>query len=477
MYRQLYEQMRSEIESGRWPTSQRLPATRELAGTLGLNRATVAAAYELLQKDGLISGHVGRGSFVCAGAAAKGGLHWDELLGAGERLLSAAQSSGSTAISFAAARPSSLLFPVGDFREVCAEVAASDRLPEILQLGSPNGYGPLREYLAAEARREGAMRASDDILVSSGCQQAIDLLVRVLVRPGDAVLLEDPTYPGLTRSFARAGARVVGVAVDEGGMDADELERAMAAEKPRLVVVSGNFQNPTGATLSLDRRRAILRLAAAHGAIVVENDIYGALRYEGSPVATLKQLDERGDAILLRSFSKVAFPGLRVGWVTAPRAVIAALAAAKQWTDLHSDHLSQAVLLRFAESGRLSRHLERVIEAGRAGLRAIVAACREHLPPGARFTRPEGGMNLWVRLPEPLDAADLRPRAESEGVAYLPGSWFGVTRPHRAALRLSFGGLTPEEIGRGVASLGRAASGELERARAAERFGPAPAMV
>jgi 2-aminoadipate transaminase len=476
LYRQLYDHISSAIREGKIQGGERIPATRELAGLLGLNRATVSAAYQLLRKDGLISGQVGRGSFVRAGASANGGVHWSEILDSRERLLSAAQAASSAGvISFSAARPSSVLFPISEFREVCAEVTAGDRLPEILQLGSPSGYAPLREYLAAEARREGVMRSGDDILVSSGCQQAIDLLVRVLVRPGDAVILEDPTYPGLTRAFARAGARTIGVAVDDGGLDVDQLERAIAEERPRLIVVTGAFQNPTGATLAFDRRRAILRLAEAGGVVVIENDIYGALRYEGKPLPALKQIDERGDVILLRSFSKIAFPGLRVGWVTAPRAVISALAAAKQWTDLHSDHLSQAVLLRFAESGRLARHLDRVLATGRAGLRAIVAACGEHLPPGARFTRPQGGMNLWVRLPEAIDAAELRGRAE--GVSYLPGGWFTVTRPHRSSLRLSFGGLTPDEIGRGVAILGRAAAVELERLRAAERFGPAPAMV
>jgi 2-aminoadipate transaminase len=221
----------------------------------------------------------------------------------------------------------------------------------------------------------------------------------------------------------------------------------------------------------------ILARAAEAGAVVVENDIYGELRYEGEPVAALKQLDESGDTVRVRSFSKIAFPGLRVGWVTGPRALIARLTEAKELADLHTDQLSQAVLLRFAESGRLAAHRERILAAGRERLRAVLDACGRNLPAGSRFTRPEGGMNLWVRLPEPLDAAELLPRAERANVAYLPGRYFEVAHHEPGSLRLSFAGLPPEKIREGVAILGEIFTKELERVGAAWRREPAPAMV
>jgi 2-aminoadipate transaminase len=248
-------------------------------------------------------------------------------------------------------------------------------------------------------------------------------------------------------------------------------------ERPKLLIVTPDFQNPTGATLSLDGRVALLRAAAETGTVVAENDIYADLRYQGEELPSLKKLDETGNVIQLRSFSKVSFPGLRVGWVLGPRPVIAQLADAKQWSDLHTDQLAQAVLCRFAESGRLEAHRKRVVAGGRKRLAAALAGCEEHLPQGSRFTRPEGGMNLWVELPEPLDAAELLPRVQDAGVSYLPGKYFAVARPHTSALRLSFAGLGPAAIREGLAILGEVFEKELSRARRVSQYNPAPAMV
>jgi 2-aminoadipate transaminase len=475
LYRQVYEHIRGMIASGALNRGDRLPATRELAGSLGLNRTTVSAAYALLEADGLIQGHVGRGSFVLAEPqAADSSLDWERLLPPSETL--SAPTPPHDAISFAVSRPAEDLFPVKEFRRSCEEVLGSPEAGAILQLGSPGGYAPLRHHLLEEARREGVARATDDLTVTNGCQQALDLIARILVRPGDAVLVEDPVYTGLKNVLVRAGAQLIGVPVGHEGIEVDALERALARSHARLIVVTPNFQNPTGATIPLATRRAILRLARAAGAVLVENDTYGELRYEGEPVPPIKQLDAAGDTVLLRSFSKLTFPGLRVGWVVGPHALMARLAEAKRLADLHTDQLSQAVLLRFAVSGRLAAHRAHVLEAGRERLGATLDACQRFLPNGTSFTRPEGGMNLWVRLPEPLDAGELLDRAQRAGVTYLPGKYFAVTRHDAGALRLSFADLTPEKIRKGLATLGEIFSSELARARL-ERSEPAPAMV
>jgi 2-aminoadipate transaminase len=229
--------------------------------------------------------------------------------------------------------------------------------------------------------------------------------------------------------------------------------------------------------MPLAARKDLLRIAQRAGVVVIENDIYGALAYEGDAIPTVKLLDETGDTILLRSFSKLAFPGLRVGWAVGPRALIEKLTEAKQWSDLHTDQLSQAILLRFAQSGRLERHRQRMLEAGRERLRAVLEACEKHLPRDATFTRPRGGMSLWIRLPEPLDAAELLPRAEREGATYLPGKYFAVTRPEPNSLRISFAGMAPDRIESGIAALGRIFKLELERARAHSPLAETPAMV
>jgi 2-aminoadipate transaminase len=465
LFRQLHAQMKELIESGALSKGSRLPATRELAGQIGLNRTTVSAAYALLESDGLITGHVGRGSFV-AGVATRGRDPGTPLT----------DVRGSVDASFSRSRPSELLFPLEEFRKTCAEVIASDDAASILQLGSPSGYPPLRRYLLEQARAEGVARESDDILITSGCQQAFDLLQRT-VGLGTPVLMEDPVYPGVRSVFERAGARLIGVPVGRQGMDLEVLERTIARERPLLLCVTPNFQNPTGATMPLVARKSLLRITQAAGVMVIENDIYGALAYEGEPIPAIKHLDETGDTILLRSFSKVAFPGLRVGWVIAPRPLIERLTETKQWSDLHTDQLSQAVLLRFAESGRLEQHRQRMLVAGRERLGAALAACAEYLPSGTKFTRPRGGMSLWVELPAGLDAAELLPRAEREGVTYLPGRYFAVSRPQPNGLRISFAGMTPAEIRSGLAILGRIFQEELERARAHAPLGEVAALV
>jgi 2-aminoadipate transaminase len=477
LYRQLFEQLREHIVSGRLSKGERLPATRELAGMLGLNRATVSAAYELLESEGLMKGHVGRGSFV-GGASSNGSrMPWDQL---GET--SATQdmpsfSLGAEGISFASSRPAEDLFPLDEFRETCDEVIRSSAAATILQLGSPLGYAPLRQYLLNDAHRDGTAREGDEVAITSGCQQALDLLHRVLVRPGDAVLIEDPVYPGLKSVFAAGGARLIGVPVGPNGIDAGALESLLEKERPRLLVVTPSFQNPTGTTIPLAARKTLLRAARQAGTIIIENDIYGPLRYEGDPLPALKELDEDGDVVLLGSFSKVAFPGLRVGWILAPAPLIARVREAKQRCDLHSDQLSQAVLFRFAESGRLATHQQRVLDAGGKRLAAVLEACEAQLPAGSRWTKPQGGMNLWVRLPEPLDASELLARAERAGVNYLPGKYFAVSRVEPGALRLCFAGLSPDRISEGLAILGEVFGSELERVRAARRAAPMPALV
>src|SRR5580704_15023752 len=452
LYRQIYIQIRDLIESGVLSRGSRLPPTRELAGQLGLNRTTISAAYELLESERLITGHVGRGSFVAGSPASENGVAWRDILEPSAPVSPAAPSATPVA-GFSSSRPSELLFPLEEFRATCEEVIHGPDAQTILQLGSPSGYPPLRRYLLEISRAEGLVRDSDDILVTSGCQQTVDLLQRTLARHGETVLLEDPVYLGVRHAFERGGARLIGVPVSDHGLDLEALERIIARERPRLLVVTPNFQNPTGATLPLTSRKALLRITQPAGVIVVENDIYGPLAYEGDSLAPLKRLDETGDTVLLRSFSKLAFPGLRVGWVIGPRPLIEKLTEAKQWSDLHTDQLSQAVLLRFAESGRLENHRQRMLAAGRERLQAVLEACRRHLPADVEYTRPRGGMSLWLRLPEPLDAGELLPRAEREGVTYIPGKYFAVTRPEARSLRISFAGLAPDQIRSGIAAL------------------------
>ncbi|HML18352.1 MAG TPA: PLP-dependent aminotransferase family protein [Bryobacteraceae bacterium] len=407
LYRQLYEQLRSAILANRMVRGERLPATRELAWSLGLNRQTVGSAYDLLEAEKLIKAYVGRGSFVEGAETAR--LDWESLIPADDN--SPAPASASAAISFSASRPPEDAFPLEAFRETCREVIDSSEAVNILQLGPASGYGPLRRYLLDESRERGFAREDDDILMTSGCQQGFDLIQRVLASHGETVILEDPVYPGLRNVFQRGGARVIGAPVGEEGVEVETLGRLIEKEHPRLMVLTPNFQNPTGTTIPEAARREIVELARRNGVVIVENDLYGALRYSGTDLPSFKRLDVSGDSIQLGSFSKIAFPGLRVGWAIGPRHFIARLTEAKEASDLHSDQLSQAVLLRFAESGRLADHHVKTLASGAERLKECLAGCARELPQGSRYTRPEGGMNVWVRLPEMLDASELAARA------------------------------------------------------------------
>ena len=463
LYRQLFEHIRSRIAAGELASGERLPPTRELAAALNLNRATVTSAYALLEKEGLIFGRVGRGSFV-VGADAEMGIRWEKLL---DGVPGGAPSSWPVPISFATSRPPADLFPLEEFRAACDEVMSGPDFRKVLQLGAPAGYEPLRAHLMEDARRQGLARPTDDLLITNGCQQALDLVCRAILKPGDRVAVEDPVYPGLKNLFARAGAQLTPLPLDDDGADPGHLEPGV-----KLAAVTPNFQNPTGTTLPLDRRMELVKRAREQGTVLVENDIYGPLRYQGEGAPPLKLLDESGDVVMLGSFSKIAFPGLRVGWVLGPRPLIAHLAQLKHLTDLHTDQFSQAALLRFAASGRLERHRQAMVKAGADRLRAVLEACANQLPAGSRFTRPQGGMNVWVTLPGALDTHDLLSKAQDGGVAYLPGRYFAVTRAASNALRLSFASLPPDLIGKGLVVLG-----DVFRAALAREAGPVMAMV
>ena len=472
------------ISSGTVTCGDRLPPTRELAGQLGVNRTTVSAAYALLEENGQIDGQVGRGSFIAGDRrpATAGGRDWDAVLPPLE--VPALTASRPIEVSFASSRPAHEQFPLPEFRRLAKEVIDSPEAPDILQLGSSLGYPRFRKFLLEQGVSAGIARATDDLIVTNGCQQALDLLARIFFVPGggmtegNAVAIEDPVYHGLLRVFARTGAEIVGISLDEGGMIPEALEQVLVRHRPRLLVVTPSFQNPTGTTLPLERRQRIIALAARYGCVLVENDIYSELRYAGKPLPTLKQLDTSGNTILLRSFSKVAFPGLRVGWIIAPRPVIARLAEAKEISDLHSDQLSQAVLLRFAQSSDSRRYLERVCTAGEERLQAALESCARYLPEGAKFTRPEGGMSLWIELPAPLTSAAVLEESEFRGVTFLPGKHFSMRRAHARALRISFGGLRPAEITRGIRIIAEAAQQLLQASiHAAHHFEAAAALV
>jgi DNA-binding transcriptional MocR family regulator len=474
LYIQLRDQLRALVNTGELRLGDRLPASRELAVQLGVHRTTVANAYAELESEGLISGHVGRGTFICGESEAhkilpvlhasslSGALRWESLFAdeRGEEALSRlTQATPRGAISFVMARPATEFFPIEDLRN-CSNAVWRSEGPEILQFGSSDGYPRLKEVLVSMLRGEGYVAADENLLITDGCQQALDLLCKAFLRPGDTVVIENPTYSGTLAILAGARVRVLGVPVrtESGpgttpGVDVPAIEAVLMQNRVKMIVLTPDFHNPTGTTLPVAERRRLLELAARFQVPIVEDHIYARLRARGERVPSLKQLDRSNLVVQIDSFSKIAFPGLRVGWIVAPANVIDRLRLVKQATDLHTGQLSQAILAEYMRRGLLSRHLERTRKAYSARLAALEQALGRQMPHGTKWTRPEGGMCVWVELPPGFDANELLIHARERGVVFSPGRYFYLQNPMPNTLRLGFAGLNEREIARGIATL------------------------
>jgi 2-aminoadipate transaminase len=353
-------------------------------------------------------------------------------------------------VSLAGGLPAPESFPVEAVREATARVLA-DTPREALQYAASEGFGPLREWVAAQMAAQGLRAGADRVLITAGSQQGLDLVGKVLIDAGAPVAVEAPTYLGALQAFAPYEPRFVPVACDDGGPRPDALADAADA---RFLYVLPNFQNPAGRTIDAARRAELAAQAARIGLPLVEDNPYGELWYDSPPPPPISALAGDG-AVYLGSFSKVLAPGLRLGYVVAPPALVPKLLQAKQAADLHTPGFNQRVAYEVLRDGLLERHLPQVRARYRAQRDAMADALQRHLPPGCRWQRPAGGMFFWVELPEGLDAGALLPQAVAAGVAYVPGAPFYCRDARPDTLRLSFVTVSPAQIERGVALLGR----------------------
>ncbi|MCX5016017.1 PLP-dependent aminotransferase family protein [Streptomyces sp. NBC_00555] len=375
-------------------------------------------------------------------------------------------------ISFAGGLPASELIDTEGIRAAYDQVL-SEAPHRVLQYSVTDGDPELREAVAARLVRGGLAARPDGLLITTGAQQALTLLATVLLEPGDTVLVEEPTYLAALQCFGYAGARVVAVPTDRHGIDVEALADAVERERPKLLYLVPDFQNPTGHTLPLDRRREVARLASARGFWIAEDDPYGELRFRGSRLPWISALEGAADrTVLLGSLSKVVAPGMRLGWLHGPPGLRRAAVLAKQALDLHSSTVDQAAAARYLRNRDLDARLDRVRALYRERCDTLLEALPRVLPPGSTWSRPDGGMFVWVRLPDGWDAAALLPQAVAQDVAYVPGAPFFAGRPDPATLRMSFATHGPADIGEGMRRLART----FARATPAERTRvPAPA--
>lgn len=367
-------------------------------------------------------------------------------------------------ISFAGGYPSAALFDAEGIGAASAQ-ALRERPAECLQYGATEGVPALRDALAALMAGRGAAVTRDELLVTSGSQQGFDFLVRALVEPGSVVLVEEPTYSATLQALRLAGADVRGVPSDQHGMDVDALAAmlAEAAARPRLIYTVPTFANPTGATLSHARRLRLLELAARHQVVLVEDDPYGALSFDGAAPPSLLALSDqvpgaRPWLVHLASLSKTLAPGLRIGWMVAAPEIIRRAVIAKQVSDLCTPPWIQLAVAQYLKDGRLPAQVEREIAFYRDKRDRLAQALWHAFGERIRFALPAGGMFLWASLEGIDDAAALLPHAIAEKVLFVPGAGFYAQRRARPAFRLSFAGAAPEQIAEGVARLKRAAA-------------------
>jgi 2-aminoadipate transaminase len=378
-------------------------------------------------------------------------------------------------ISFAGGLPGPDLFPVEEIKEA-TEIVLETRGRAALQYSTTEGYPPLREMIVRHMARYGIVVDIDNVLITSGSQQALDLIGKILINQGDKILTEDPTYLGALQAFTMYGADFVTVPTDHEGMVTSKLEEALRAG-PKFIYALPNFQNPSGVTLSYDRRRELIRASDQYGIPIIEDDPYGQLRYEGEHIKPLVVLDAEclecnhngkytGNVIYLSTFSKTLAPGLRMAWVAAPKEVINKLVQAKQGSDLQCSTFDQMVAFEVGHGGFIDRHVHRIREVYGHRRKVMLGALDKAFPDpslGVHWTRPEGGLFLWATLPEWMDTGALLKEAVSEfKVAFVPGSPFFPGGGGRNTMRLNFSHSNDEQIEEGIGRIGRFITGKIE---------------
>ncbi|MBS0500985.1 MAG: PLP-dependent aminotransferase family protein [Proteobacteria bacterium] len=367
-------------------------------------------------------------------------------------------------ISFAGGFPDSAMFDVAGIRQA-VDAALQDEPGAALQYGATEGYQPLREQLAAFMQSKGVRGlAPDELIVTTGSQQALDLLGKTLLEPGSKAIVEGPTFLATIQCFRLYGAELIGAPIDGEGVQVDVLEQLIVQHRPRLVYLIPTFGNPSGAMLSLERRKRVLELAVKYQTLIVEDDPYGDLYFDAPPPPSLLALSEqvpgsRDWLVHCGSLSKVLSPGLRVGWLVAPPALLAKATMCKQFSDAHTSTFAQATAARYLAAGHMPATLARVRATYGQRAQAMGQALRQELGAAVDFVPPQGGLFVWARLTgaggKLQDAGELARRAIEQGVAFVPGAPFYCAQPDRSTLRLSFATVGEALIREGVARLGR----------------------
>lgn len=359
-------------------------------------------------------------------------------------------------ISFGGGLPSAESFPVEDLKKISEELFSQEGA-SMLQYGTTEGFDPLRDHLAHWLSGKGMKVQKENVLIISGSQQGIDLISKAMIDPGDYVVIESPSYLSAFQIFNTYQAKYLPIVSDGEGMVVSELETILSQGevKPKLIYTVPTFQNPRGTTMSLERRKQLVALANKYNLVIVEDDPYGALRYEGEELPSLKALDTEGRVVYLGSFSKTVAPGLRVGYAIADPEVLSKMIIGKQGTDVHSSNLSQQMIYRFLTSGNFETHLAKICSSYKEKRDVMLKAMEDHFPAEVKWDRPEGGLFIWCELPEGYKSTELLELAVAEKVAFIPGAPFYVDKSGENTFRLNFSNASFQGIEKGISTMGR----------------------
>jgi 2-aminoadipate transaminase len=471
---QLVDRFAGAIESGALEPGQKLPPTRELAAEAQINHLTAARVYRKLAERGYVTAHVGRGTFVRAltpAASAAQGDDWQvyalprDEVSYSEQVLADTFSLAAhdDVLSLATGWPAPSTYPTEELARITADVFAEVGGSALAYLNAEGLYD-LREQIALRGREYGYAEDADEVVITSGAQQAIALSARATLEPGDVAVVESPTFIGMMTALRGTGARVIGVPVDRDGFDVDALERVLTRHEVKLVGLQSACQNPTGSNLSEDRRRRLAELAIERNFFILEDRVYADMRFEGPFVRSLRELAP-AHVLYVNSLSKVVGGGLRSGWVAARGPVRDRIAMLKLDDDFHSPTLIQHVVARWLATGAYDRHVERTMPLYRERRDALLASLERHLAGEYHVDTPHGGHHLWVTLRRPLDERALYSEAARHGVAFTPGGAVTAERRSQTSFRLSFSLLEPARLDEAVRRLARAIREVRRRAR------------
>jgi len=448
LYIQLYESIREAIEDETFE-SEKLPSIRALAKQLGVNNVTVVNAYKQLEQDNYIYTVKGSGSFIKKPSFSKENSLVEE--GDMELMLSGIFPLLKNSIDFASVSPTPELFPIEEFKKSLVEVLDRDGgqaflYPEI------TGFGPLRESISQFLLEHYSISATkDQILITSGGQQGLDIISKTLIQQGDVILVENPTYPGAFAAFQSRGARILGIPMDDEGINLDELKSYVKRYRPKFIYLMPNYHSPTTICYSETRKKEVLRLAREYGFYVIEDDFLTDLSFSDDKKLPIKTLDRFDQVIFIKSFSKIFMPGVRIGFMTLPKALVRDIIKAKHTTDISSSGYLQRAFDLYLRKGFWRDHIEKItgFYRGRYGMMISGLEKLKHL--GISYLEPHGGLSVWVSLPEGFDALDLYQECGKRGLAIVPGKvFFTNDKDSEKYIRLSFSAVSEDEIRKGL---------------------------